>query len=52
MKRMVTVLLRKNSGMQSPFMYVEVLIKTLDELGYGNISPFFVKDSRKMVKFL
>ena len=26
--------------MQSPFLYAEVLMKTLDELWYGNISPF------------
>lgn len=26
--------------MQSPFLYAEVLMKILDELWYGNISPF------------
>ena len=26
--------------MRSPFLYAEVLMKTLDELWYGNISPF------------
>ena len=26
--------------MQSPFLYAEVLMKTIDELWYGNISPF------------
>ena len=26
--------------MRSPFLYVEVLMKTLDELWYGNISSF------------
>lgn len=26
--------------MRSPFLYVEVLRKALDELWYGNISPF------------
>ena len=26
--------------MQSPFLYAEVLMKTLDELWYGNLSPF------------
>ena len=26
--------------MQSPFLHAEVLMKTLDELWYGNISPF------------
>ena len=27
-------------GVRSPFLYAEVLMKTLDELWYGNISPF------------
>ena len=26
--------------MRSPFLYAEVLMKTIDELWYGNISPF------------
>ncbi len=26
--------------MRSPFLYVEVLMKTIDELWYGNLSPF------------
>ena len=26
--------------MQSPFLYAEVLMKILDELWYGNVSPF------------
>jgi len=40
MKKTVTVLPRENSGMRSPFLYAEVLMKTIDELWYGNISPF------------
>ena len=39
-KRTVTVLPRVNSGMRSPFLYAEVLMKAIDELWYGNISPF------------
>ena len=30
----------ENSGKRSPFLYAEVLMKTIDELWYGNISPF------------
>ena len=26
--------------MQSPFLYAEVLMKTIDELWYGNVAPF------------
>ena len=40
MKRMVTVLPRENSDVRSPFLYAKILMKTIDELWYGNISPF------------